>query len=303
MSNQVQRPRVYVPYDPDAIFYPNGTHFVPEGNRVIAPYRPAPCYPNRQDSGGMHAQETYLSSRAPSARSPAPASAPMYATNDNIFSLRPAQVHRGQLDYVAGMSLLETALRNSNQGRVSSIQGRAASNQSGAASKQGPSSSTQGLASLTTANLAIAQLHQQIYGTTLPTVNQARVRSNQQTSRLPLPPGLPFNPAAPIFRSVLQPNREAEYRNKSENLVKTLDEQTAVIVAVQDALYDTASNLFCAIKDMKAVVRSLQQGQSNDATNIKKLEYRATDLEAVLERQEICRRRLAELSMPNVSRA
>ncbi|MCJ1433548.1 hypothetical protein MMC27_002911 [Xylographa pallens] len=223
----------------------------------------------------LHAQMTQSDSLDSHARLPAPASGPVYTTRDTKPPPGPAPAPRGRLDHVAGMSLLETALRNSNQGR----------------------------ASLTTANLARASLHQQVYGVATPAVDQARVQTKQPTSRLPLPPGSPFNPAAPIFQSALQPNREAEYRNKNEKLLQTLDEQTAVIVAVQEELFNTASDLFCAIKDMKDVARSLQQGQGNEVTNIKKLAYRAADLESVLERQENSRRRLAELSMPDVSRA
>ena len=223
----------------------------------------------------LYDQMTYLNSRDSHARSSVPASGPVYKTSDTMLPPGPAPAHRGQLDHIAGMSLLETALRNSSQGR----------------------------ASLTTASLARESLHQQVYGAATPAVNQARVQTEKPTSRLPLPPGSPFNPAAPIFQSVLQPNREAEYRNKSEKLLKTLDEQDAVMVAVQEELFNIASDIFCAIKDMKDVARSLQQGQGNEVTNIKKLVYRAADLENVLERHENSRRRLAEVSMPDVSRA
>ena len=236
---------------------------------------PAPIHPNYQNNHRMHAQAAHLNSPDPHARYSAPASGPVYSTSDSTRPLGPAPVHRGQLGHIAGMSLLETALRNSNQGR----------------------------AALTTGNLAMERLHQQVYGAAMPAVSQARGHSIQPTSRLPLPPGSPFNPAAPIFRSALQPNREAEYRNKNEKLLRTLDEQTAVIVAVQEELFNTASDIFCAIKDIKDVAKSLQQGQGNEVTNMKKLAYRATDLETVLERQENWRRRLAELSMPDVSRA
>ena len=129
------------------------------------------------------------------------------------------------------------------------------------------------------------------------------MKSNQPTSRLPLPPMTPFNPAAPIFRSSLQPNREAEYRNKSESLIRTLDEQTDAIVAVQEGLFNTTSEIFCIIKNLRDVVKSLQQGQGSELTHLKKLQGHATDLEAVLGEQEKLRRLLADLAMPDVSRA
>ncbi|MCJ1379292.1 hypothetical protein MMC17_002393 [Xylographa soralifera] len=275
MSNQVQRPGVQAQYDPDAIFYPNGTQFVPQGNITVGSHRPPPLRPNRQDDQRMHAHAAYLNSRGPHARLSAPASGPVYSTSGTMVPHGPAPIHRSHLDHIAGMSLFNTALEKSMQGR----------------------------ASLTTANLATATLHQQVHGVSMLSVNQARVQSSQQTSRLPLPPGTPFNPAAPIFRSVLGPNREAEYRNKNERLLRTLDEQTAVIVAVQEELFNTASDIFCAIKDMKDVARSLQQGQGNEVANIKKLAYRAADLGTVLERQENWRKRLGEVAMPEVSRA
>ncbi|MCJ1389072.1 hypothetical protein MMC18_001926 [Xylographa bjoerkii] len=137
----------------------------------------------------------------------------------------------------------------------------------------------------------------------MPAVHQAQVHSGQQHSRLESSPGSPFNPAAPIFRSVLQPNREAEYRNKSERLLRALDEQNAVIVAIQEELVNTASDLICAIKDMREVAKSLQKGQSNGVTDIKKLAYRSADLETVVKRQEDWGLRLAQVTMPNVSRA
>ena len=186
-----------------------------------------------------------------------------------------APVHTNQLDHMAGMSLLDTALFNSNQGR-----------------KVTP-----------TTGSATANLYQQVHGTALPSINQTQAQPSQQLSHVPMSPGSPFNPAAPIFRSVLQPNREAEYRNKSERLLRTLDEQNAVIVALQEELVNTASDLTCAIKDMRDVAKALKEGQTNGIMNVKKLIYRSTDLENVVKRQENWRLRLEQVAMPDVSRA
>ncbi|MCJ1400061.1 hypothetical protein MMC11_003264 [Xylographa trunciseda] len=115
--------------------------------------------------------------------------------------------------------------------------------------------------------------------------------------------GMPFNPAAAPFRSVLQPNREAEYKNKSEKLLRALDEQNAVIVAIQEELVNVADEIACAVKDMRDVAKTMQQGQINVTTSIKKLAYRSADLENIMKRQEDWRVRLAQVTMPDVSRA
>ena len=100
-----------------------------------------------------------------------------------------------------------------------------------------------------------------------------------------LPQGQGFNPAAAAF----EPTGAADLRHeraRADALLKLVQQQTAVITSIYGDQDNVAASLRFAAKDINDVATAMKDGPVGAAANnVKKLTYRAADIEGVVRKQ------------------
>lgn len=122
------------------------------------------------------------------------------------------------------------------------------------------------------------------------------LRMRAQSTSDAAPPS--FNPNARVF----QPNIGLELRAKHRlvtELFKKMEEYKELLSSLHEECTNTIGHLEFAVKDIKDVAKGLEEGGHGGTTNAKKLRYRSTDINAVVDRHRELKARLENI-MPTL---